>query len=432
MSAKSTKPSRGKSLRQKRDPLFVQIKASDNPGLLSRKRIHLTDDEIVPDIENEGLIDVKTTKKILQASREQMMEVEQSNQTLDPSFDASAQAMARMRKIESMRTEYDQVSDEDLDAGDDDLYEIDTSNLTKEEEEMLNKYIVTDTSAKKCLADVIMTRIQEIDEEKDVAPELQGKFPSKVLEVYSSVATHLSRFRSGKLPKAFKIIPNLKNWEDVLFLTRPDQWSPQATSAATKVFAANLSSKLAQRFYNLVLLPKVREDIEARKNLNYHLYLALKRSIFKPAAFFKGILLPLAAEDCTGRESVILCSILKKVSIPVVHSGVCLIKLCELPFSVPTTLMIKTLVQKKYALPRTVLDVVIDYFASAVHSEQEYPVIWHQALLGLVQKYKGSMSLEQKDRIEALIRKKGHHMIAHEVRRELRASTVLIDVPMRS
>lgn len=32
----------------------------------------------------------------------------------------------------------------------------------------------------------------------------------------------------GKIPKAFKIIPNLRNWEEVLWLTDPDEWSPHA------------------------------------------------------------------------------------------------------------------------------------------------------------------------------------------------------------
>ena len=32
----------------------------------------------------------------------------------------------------------------------------------------------------------------------------------------------------GKIPKAFKIIPNLKNWEDVLYMTDPDHWSEHA------------------------------------------------------------------------------------------------------------------------------------------------------------------------------------------------------------
>lgn len=78
----------------------------------------------------------------------------------------------------------------------------------------------------------------------------------------------------------------------------------------------------------------------------------MKKSIYKPAAFFRGILLPLAEEGCTLRQSMIIASILAKCSIPVhcsilltlyfsrcitrqaVHSGVALLKLAEMPFSV--------------------------------------------------------------------------------------------------
>jgi len=47
------------------------------------------------------------------------------------------------------------------------------------------------------------------------------------------------------------------------------------------------------RFYNLVLLPRVRDDISEFKRLNFHLYMAVKKAIYKPGAFFKGFLLPL-------------------------------------------------------------------------------------------------------------------------------------------
>jgi hypothetical protein len=36
-----------------------------------------------------------------------------------------------------------------------------------------------------------------------------------------------------------------------------------------------------QRFYSLVLLPAVRDDIQANRKLNYHLYMALKKALFK-------------------------------------------------------------------------------------------------------------------------------------------------------
>jgi hypothetical protein len=62
---------------------------------------------------------------------------------------------------------------------------------------------------------------------------------------------------------------------------------------ATRIFTSNLKEKLAQRFFNVVLLPRVRDDISEYKRLNFHLYQALRKALFKPGAFMKGILLPL-------------------------------------------------------------------------------------------------------------------------------------------
>jgi essential nuclear protein 1 len=115
----------------------------------------------------------------------------------------------------------------------------------------------------------------------------------------------LQGYTSGKLPKAFKIVPTLNNWEEILYLTSPEQWTPAAMRAATRLFASNLNSRMAQRythfftiityirFYNVILLPAVREDIAANKKLNYHYYMALKKAVYKPAAFYKGLILPL-------------------------------------------------------------------------------------------------------------------------------------------
>lgn len=47
----------------------------------------------------------------------------------------------------------------------------------------------------------------------------------RVKEMYEGVRDVMKRFRSGKVPKAFKIIPRLKNWEQVLLLTEPHNWS---------------------------------------------------------------------------------------------------------------------------------------------------------------------------------------------------------------
>ena len=105
------------------------------------------------------------------------------------------------------------------------------------------------------------------------------------------------------------------------------------------------------RFYNLVLLPKIREDIAEHKKLNFHYYQALKKALFKPSAFMKGILLPLCqvplstsnifkflvlivlqSYSCTLREAAILSSIIMKKSIPVLHSSAALLKIAELDY----------------------------------------------------------------------------------------------------
>ena len=44
-------------------------------------------------------------------------------------------------------------------------------------------------------------------EQQEMDPQLQ--------ELYRGVGTLLARYKSGKLPKAFKIIPSLQNWQQV-------------------------------------------------------------------------------------------------------------------------------------------------------------------------------------------------------------------------
>ena len=95
---------------------------------------------------------------------------------------------------------------------------------------------------------------------------------------------------------------------------------------ATKIFVSNFDSKMVQRFLNLVLLPAVRDNIETYKKLNVHFYNAIKKSIFKVGAFFKGFLLPLA-KDATIREAGIIGSILQKCSIPLLHASAALLRM---------------------------------------------------------------------------------------------------------
>lgn len=69
---------------------------------------------------------------------------------------------------------------------------------------------------------------------------------AKIVEVYEKVGFLLSRYKSGKLPKAFKVIPTLRNWQDILALTAPQNWTPNATLEATKIFTSNLPPKVVE------------------------------------------------------------------------------------------------------------------------------------------------------------------------------------------
>ena len=41
----------------------------------------------------------------------------------------------------------------------------------------------------------------------------------RISSMYEQVGEILARYRSGKIPKAFKILPNLANWEQVIEIT---------------------------------------------------------------------------------------------------------------------------------------------------------------------------------------------------------------------
>ncbi|KAL6078201.1 Bystin [Balamuthia mandrillaris] len=271
---------------------------------------------------------------------------------------------------------------------------------------------------RRTLADIIMEKIKEHEKEGD-AP-IEQRLDPKVVEVYKGVGQVLSRYRSGAMPKAFKIIPSLSNWEEILYLTDPDHWSPPAVRMATRIFASNLNAKMAQRFYSLILYPRVRDDIQEHKKLNWHLYMALKKSVFKPAAFFKGIILPLCeAGDCTLREATIIGSVVVKVSIPALHSAVALLKLAEMDYSGANSIFIRILLDKKYNLPYRVIDSLVRHFMRFFEEERELPVLWHQALLVFVQRYKEDLTPQQKKQLKRLIKTKNHRVISPEIHREL-------------
>lgn len=378
------------------------------------------DDNNDDDEDPADLLDEKTTRKILNLSREQQMEVEMEEARKER---GRSKAAAHVDDEEEEDEEFSEERCDDAMVTHDNGYVTVQDGALSPEDEAIVASMMGGGERKQTLADIIMAKIAEkeseargerVEDEHDLAPEL----PAKVVEVYTDIGKILSRYTSGKLPKAFKVIPSLSNWEDVLYLTRPDLWSPMAMFAATRIFASNLNPKMAQRFYNLVLLDAVRADIVTNKKLNYHYFMALKKSVYKPAAFFKGILLPLCKENCTLREAAIISSVLSRVSIPVHHAAVALHKLAQLEYSGASSIFIKTLLDKKYSLPTPVLSSLVQHFVAFLHDDRTLPVLWHQALLVFLQRYKNEIQ-ERKDEMRRLMKKHFHPKITPECRREL-------------
>lgn len=259
----------------------------------------------------------------------------------------------------------------------------------------------------------------------------------------------MARYKSGPLPKPFKILPTIPHWEEILEVTNPEKWSPNACYQATRIFVSSKPA-VVQRFLEMVILERVREDIYETKKLNVHLFNSLKKGLYKPAAFFKGFLFPLVGSGtCTLREAHIISAVLARISIPVLHSAAALKGLCDIAAQEAshgtegggaTNIFIKTLLEKKYALPYQVIDALVFHFmrfrsvdptsmqqgdamtgVAEGDARTKLPVIWHQSLLAFAQRYKGDVTEDQREALLDLLLTHGHPAIGPEVRRELLA-----------
>jgi len=374
---------------------------------------------------SNSYVDSKLTRKILDQARSQREEV---HKEVRPKGAAAVPSKMEDSSQSEDEFEIQNALDFSDDEDQEELVRIEGDyvgdvGLSQAEEQMVESFMATAPSERRTLADIIMSKIKEKEANNvmgNTDDSASPSLPPKVVQVYTGVGKLLSRYRSGKVPKAFKIIPALTNWEEILWLTRPDEWTPQATYQATRLMASNCDPKCAELFYRDFLLEKVRDDIRENKKLNYHLYASLKKALYKPAAFYKGILLPLAlGGDCTLHEATIVGSVLTKVSIPVNHSAVALLKLAEGRYSGASSMFIKLLLNKKYCLPYRVIDALVEHFLAFVNEDRELPVLWHQSLLVFVQRYKYHITKEQKECMKPLVKKHFHHQMTSEIRREL-------------
>ncbi|XP_049775599.1 bystin [Schistocerca cancellata] len=369
--------------------------------------------------EDENFVEANLSQKILQQAREQQQELEEDAGT----------ASKKNPILPKLGNDATGESADEIDS-DDDLSVADYSEIKVDENDVedYERFMNKNPEPQRTLGDVIAETIAQKQTElqtqfSDAGSILMQDLDPRLKQMYEGVRDVLSKYRSGKLPKAFKIIPHLRNWEQILYITDPPKWSAAAMYQATRIFASNLKEKMAQRFYNLVLLPRIRDDICEYKRLNFHLYQALRKALFKPGAFMKGMLLPLCESGtCTLREAIIFGSVIARNSIPILHSSAAILKIAEMDYNGANSIFLRIFLDKKYALPYRVVDAVVFHFLRFERDRRELPVLWHQALLTFVQRYKGDISSEQKAALLGLLRHQSHQSITPEVRRELQAA----------
>ncbi|WOO76754.1 Bystin [Vanrija pseudolonga] len=430
-------PRAPKPTKARHDPLHVAIEADESVRRFGRvtapgKRKGRVDE----DAEAEGQVeDARMSRKILDLAREQQDEIAdelgEGDDWEDEEDEDEAEPSARPRQSRPVDSDdEDEMSDGDVSGGEEEA----ELHIDPEDHATLDALNAGESSGGgKTLADMIFSKLESgvtsAFDEDDGPPDPAKGLNPKVVEVYTKVGFLLSRYKSGPLPKALKILPSLPHWAQLLALTQPSSWTPHATYACTKIFVSNLKPSEVRVFNEGVLLERVRDDMRNNHGkLNVHLYESLKKALYKPAAFFKGILFPLCESACSLKEAAIVASVLSKVSVPVLHSAAALLRLASMDYSGPNSLFIRILLDKKYALPYKVVDALVFHYIRLANSprsadgEDKLPVLWHQSLLVFVQRYGSDLTSDQKDALLDVIKVRPHPTISQEIRREIVSS----------
>jgi len=430
-------------------PLAKQLSTTRETGILSKKSlpaiVHENADDDDKDID-QSLLDANETDKILKLAKKQM----DDNKTNDTEAN-TAQPTKAKDKVKSKPTvkitkseelfqiESKHISLQDIlgddDDDDDDAKNADTQSivggdeqvgnieLTEQEEKALEMFMPSSKREQVSLADIIMKRItqKEDDNISQMNPSriIQKKIPKQVITVYKDAGNIMAKWRSGRIPKALKIVPQCQDWEELLYITNPDEWTPAIVYETTKLFVSQSNAAICQRYFNTILLPRVREDILLTKKLNFHLYQAVRKSLFKSQAFFRGFLLPLCSDECRAREAVILGGVIQKNSIPVIQSALAMYKLLELEYSGPVHYFLRILLNKRYALPLKVIDALVSHFKKFENDPRQMPVIWHQTFLVFAERYKKSLTKQQRNSLKNVLKKQYHRQITPLIRKEL-------------
>jgi essential nuclear protein 1 len=204
--------------------------------------------------EEQGFVDAKASRKILEMSRELIDEEERQLANKQKPSAPSAFDFDPSRFDDGPGSDLDDETYDNDDQWGDEEEEVEEIEVDAADLDTFNKFIAPtmnddpllthgwdqkprdgpeegeEGGAPTNLADLIMAKIAEkeaqmgVSQENDNPVDEDYELPPKVVEAYTKIGLILARYKSGPLPKPFKILPTVPHWEDILQVTRPENW----------------------------------------------------------------------------------------------------------------------------------------------------------------------------------------------------------------
>nr|UXY87636.1 bystin-like protein [Cryptomonas curvata] len=223
-----------------------------------------------------------------------------------------------------------------------------------------------------------------------------------MLKILERTGILLKVYRSGKIPKIIKIIPIFKNFEDLIWFTRPDRWSVQALFAISKLFVNKLNKFETKRFLTLVFLPRLQECIFKNQNFNLYIPLISKIANIVPKIFFSSIILPFFKNSNSYKKELVAVSlILLKISVQTNHISWGLIQLLKNQGNSSKFIILRVILTKNYNFSYRILDILVDFFIK--NKKKTKNVLFLKCYITFLKNYSIFLSLEDKNRLPDIL-----------------------------
>eukprot|EP00252_Welwitschia_mirabilis_P025504 TRINITY_DN7997_c0_g1_i1.p1 TRINITY_DN7997_c0_g1~~TRINITY_DN7997_c0_g1_i1.p1 ORF type:complete len:271 (+),score=63.48 TRINITY_DN7997_c0_g1_i1:531-1343(+) len=191
--------------------------------------------------QNDEFVDESLTDKIIREARKQQKEMQEERDDED--------GLASARKVfdVAINKVYSDSDEDDVDELVETMSHADIEEIDEEDEKLLAQFYAVDAVPQRTLVNFIKEKIGTQNISDNTIPGLSDD----VISIYKGVGQILSRYTTGKLPKALKVVPSLTHWEEVLYLTEPTKWSPNAMYQVTRIFVSNRMQRWLNGFATL-------------------------------------------------------------------------------------------------------------------------------------------------------------------------------------